>query len=168
VKKILDKLATLSDQTFQNLMGFNWARMHYTINLAVELTLGITSSTWNIESVRNVIRLETYLDLLYQRLDAISFLIESSEGNGNWYQFLSAKWASLKRTYLNGLLNRGIQVPDLGVQVFQGGNEMATSSIPNLLRSQNATSADLSSIDFMLNDWMLLPQDQSIIPQQQF
>ena len=165
VKRILDMLVALPDQGFQTLMGFNWAKIHYTINLAIELTVGIPSSSWSIESARNIIQLETYIDLFCQRLNEQSPRIHSETGNGDWFQMLSANWTALRRTYLIGLQKKGIQVVDRDVPVVGNENEQMLQLQPEFIHNSTVSygNVDLSSIDFMFNDWMWVPQDGNMM-----
>jgi hypothetical protein len=165
VKQILDAVVALPDRVLQNLMGFNWAKIHYVINLAMELTMGVASPSWSIESVRNIIQLETYLDLFCRRLNSQSSQIHSGADHGDWFQILAANWAALRRNYLIGLQKKGIQILDGDVPILGSGNETISEPEPDLIRNNNAPyySTDFSSIDFMFYDWMSMPQDGNMI-----
>jgi hypothetical protein len=168
VKQTLDMLLALPNQSLQSMMGYNWAKIHYIINLALELTLGITSPSWSIESTRNIIQLETYIDLLCRRLTELSSQIHTGGEHGDWFQMLVASWASLNQTLLLGLQRKGIQVGEPDLRTSGIGNGIISGAQPGLPQHGNALygNADFSSIDFMFHDWMWMPQDGNMIAPQ--
>ncbi|KAI9732746.1 MAG: hypothetical protein M1818_007480 [Claussenomyces sp. TS43310] len=170
VKQILDLCVSLSDRDFQSLMGFNWARIHYTLNLTIELTVGIESPSWDIDMVRRIVKLESYLDLFCERLDLQSQTIRMNEGDCNWYQFVAVQWRSLRRQYMSRLWKRGVRLSESEERQI-GLEAIPTATIPPPLdptRVHNLEDMDFSSIDIMPNDWFWPPPDPKILPSQTF
>lgn len=111
VRRVLDAVVALNDSDFRALFGYNWARIHYSLSLAVELSLGITSPSWGVENVRGVLALESYVDVFVQRLEGVSALVRKEGDQGDWFGFCAALWKELRRNYTEGMGSRGVVVP---------------------------------------------------------
>ena len=83
----------------------------YSLSLAVELSLGITSPSWGVENVRGVLALESYVDVFVQRLEGVSALVRKEGDQGDWFGFCAALWKELRRNYTEGMGSRGVVVP---------------------------------------------------------
>lgn len=164
IQQILDLLTTISDQVLQSILGYSWARIYYSINMAMELTVGIVSPSWSIEAVRNIVKLETYLDVVYCRLISLSASIQPAEGKGNFFQVLAENLAGLRDKYANSLRVRGINIPDRETHILSSDSATIPPN-PNV-GSVPYGFADISSMDFMLNDWAWLPPDPNLFSNQ--
>ena len=136
-RRVLEAIAALNDSHFRSLLGFNWARIHYALSLAVELSLGVASPSWSVENVRATLTLETYVDVFVQRLEALSSMVRKKGDEGDWFGFLAAHWMELRRNYAEGMGNRGVVVPR-GVPVEALGEGWL----------------GLGNMDFMPNEWL--------------
>lgn len=117
IRRILDIVTNLTPLEFLTLPGFSWARTHYILNLASELSTSIVSPSWDIESVRGIIQLETYIDAYVARLEEQSRIIEKGgetreEKGKDWFAFLAVQWRKVRREYIEGLAKRGIIVSE--------------------------------------------------------
>lgn len=142
VKKVLDTVANLSDADFRSLLGFNWARVHYTLNLAIELSLGIESPSWSLESVRGIVALESYIDIFVKRLELHSDMVSKKHGDGDWFSFLAAQWAGLRRNYVEGMRRRGVGMV---------GEEQRVVGFEGWM--------GLEEMDFMPSEWFWMTQE---------
>lgn len=137
VKMVLDSVATLTDIQFYTLLGFNWARVHYVLNLATELSINIESPSWSVESVRSIVDLESYIDIFVRRLEEHSKLVHKKEGEKDWFDFLGQQWKGLRRNYVEGMGRKGVVVanPDEAWTLGFEGLDL------------------LGEMDFMPNEW---------------
>lgn len=137
VKMVLDSVATLTDIQFYTLLGFNWARVHYVLNLGLELSIGIESPSWSMESVRSIVELESYIDIFVRRLDEHSGLVHKKDGEKDWFDFLSQQWKQLRRNYVEGMRRKGVALnePDQQWNLSWEGLGL------------------LGEMDFMPNEW---------------
>ncbi|KFX96405.1 hypothetical protein O988_05343 [Pseudogymnoascus sp. VKM F-3808] len=137
VRRVLDAVVALNDVDFRALFGYNWARIHYSLSLAVELSLGISSPSWGVENVRAVLALESYVDVFVQRLEGVSALVRKEGDQGDWFGFLAALWKELRRNYTEGMGSRGVVVP---------------GEIPPVQELEGWLG--LEDMDFMPNEWL--------------
>jgi hypothetical protein len=144
VKSVLDIVTTLPETDFRYLMGSNWARIHYTLEISIELSLGIESPSWSIEFVRGIIALETYIDIFTKRLEHQSSLVNKKAGESDWFQFLATQWAGLRHKYVDGMRARGI-----GVEEEVGLQNVRLDGWPGL-----------DEMDFMPNEWFWMAQPE--------
>lgn len=161
VRNIFELVSTLSDQRLCNMCGYHWAHMHYLLYLALELTLGIDSPSWQPAATRQILCLETYLDAFLMRLDRNSLLIRGSVDDGNWFAVVAAAWRNMRTTYVNGMATHGIIVGPAGVSstgmnatALNDGGGSAQASIPGNVNAQlmNDAFADFD-VDFMPGEW---------------
>ncbi|KFZ11663.1 hypothetical protein V501_04630 [Pseudogymnoascus sp. VKM F-4519 (FW-2642)] len=143
VRRVLDAVVALNDADFRALFGYNWARIHYSLSLAVELSLGISSPSWGVENVRAVLALESYVDVFVQRLEGVSALIRKEGDQGDWFGFLAALWKELRRNYTEGMGRRGVVVP---------------GEIPPI-QDLGEGWLGLEDMDFMPNEWLWMVPD---------
>ncbi|KFY08487.1 hypothetical protein V492_06182 [Pseudogymnoascus sp. VKM F-4246] len=143
VRRVLDAVVALDDSDFRALFGYNWARIHYSMSLAVELSLGIASPSWDVENVRAVLALESYVDVLVERLEGVSALIRKEGDQGDWFGFLAMLWKELRRNYTEGMGARGVVVP---------------GEIPPV-QDLGEGWIGLESMDFMPNEWLWMVSD---------
>jgi hypothetical protein len=112
VTAILKTVTNMPSPAFNFLLGFQWARVHYTLNLAVELSLGVDVPGWSLTNVRSILELEKQIDLICFRLRGIGLVIDGSKRNGEWFGFLRENWKELRSKYVEGVRRRGIHVPE--------------------------------------------------------
>ncbi|KFY93988.1 hypothetical protein V498_04133 [Pseudogymnoascus sp. VKM F-4517 (FW-2822)] len=143
VRRVLDAVVALNDADFRALFGYNWARIHYSLSLAVELSLGITSPSWGVENVRGVLALETYVDVFVLRLEGVSALVRKEGDQGDWFGFLASLWKELRRNYTEGMGRRGVVVPGELPPVQELGEGWL----------------GLEDMDFMPNEWLWMVPD---------
>ena len=143
VRRVFDAVVALNDSDFRALFGYNWARIHYSLSLAVELSLGITSPSWGLENVHAVLALESYVDVFVQRLEGVSAVVRKEGDQGDWFGFLAALWKELRRNYTEGMARRGVVVPGEMPPVQDLGEGWL----------------GLEDMDFMPNEWLWMMPD---------
>lgn len=137
VRKVLDIVMNLTPLEFNTLFGFSWARTHYILNLACELSIGIDSPSWSVESVRSIIELEVYIDAYVARLEEQSKSVSRRDGEKDWFAFMAVQWKKLRNEYVEGMRRRGV--------VVGGGMEQWSPGWEGL--------SLLGEMDFMPQEW---------------
>ena len=165
VRQMLEVVSNLTDRQIQNLPGYGWGRIYYSIKLAVELTLGIDSSSWDVNSVRQMLQLEVYVNQFCERINALSNHISGDNRNGNWYRVICTQWRNECSQYLTQLSHKGVLVSQPRV-------ERPGSGMENEIQGINTADVggfespggffDFNTIDFIPRTWFWSQLDPNL------
>lgn len=117
-KNYFDAILASPQEDMQDWSTIEWSRLHYCITLVINLTIGIQSPSWDIASVRQTIKLESYLELICQRVTHALRSISVTGDESNTFAFFLLQWDIAKNRYQIGLRRRGLELP--AAEINQG------------------------------------------------
>jgi hypothetical protein len=148
-KQYLETVTSFSEEDLECWSGIDWARFRYNITLAAKLTFAVESPMWTVQSVREVLKLEIYLDAFSIKLRRQIARLNTGELD-NWYSFYLGQIDSAKQLYLASLSKRGIE-PSLATETAWEGQNLGLPS--DLTQGMYDLPTGHEDIDYMAGEW---------------
>ncbi|KAH8692043.1 hypothetical protein BGW36DRAFT_464621 [Talaromyces proteolyticus] len=173
--KFLDSVLIATKKDVDYWPTFLLSQIHYTVTIVTKLTLGVRSPTWNAAEVRNIIKLELYINEICHSLLPSSHepshqlpqqIRAQNDPLYEWQEFITSQWHIAKARYSEGLKDLGILIaepsstePSSLTQAYSTADEQYLSRIPQMGIS---ASTDIDIVDFLAADNLWFMPNSSI------